>query len=136
MSTTTDLQNTLTFVRNKATYDQQIRGYKPTVPVIVRIDSLALFWHGLLTEVSFADLSTEPKFHAVFDQISREDMDEIVHRFKVDVRLSKEVSIMLGDVSIGLRGTWWPPYATIMDEGDRIISEQTGGHNGTTFGAN
>ena len=35
---------------------------------------------------------------------------------------------------IGVRGDWWPKYAVMIDDSDRILSSQTGGFNQTLFG--
>ena len=102
-------------------------------PQSVRIDLLALWEDGLFTETSFVDVSTKQKFAVYFlgdeNTLRGSNLD-----LPLSIEESQRVCAGNFEVLIGIRGSWWPPYAVLINENGEVMENQVGGWKNIRFG--
>ena len=103
----------------------------------VRIDLWELWGASLFTKTSFADLSSADQFASYFQRDTHGGAvsNEWIQEHGIDVRQCMRESILVKEIPIGLRGTWWPGYAELVSDADAVLQSQVGGYDETSFGS-
>merc|ERR1712139_237083 len=96
-----------------------LTGCRSNNAVYGRIDLIALFVDGLLTETSFVDLSTEDKCFAYLGPV--ED-------FRVRTEDCKKETVADAveqeEMLLGTNGQWWTGYTILVDSGNAVLDSQ------------
>ena len=110
-------------------YDKQLGiDYNPQ---IVRIDIIAAFVAGELTEQYMLDLSTDEAFDKnLRSACSREFLDY----YRIDYHWTKAASNRLNETLLRCRGLWWTDWAVLVNDGNAVLDKQVGVYDNTEFG--